>query len=139
TGGPASLSQLLKSANPEVLEGLARQDGHLLACKALLLRTHARLERGLPAETEVALVRVWLDGASVSLDEFEAAVRRWLDPAARHHDRPVVEPSASPPVRVYAEYLAAPCPYDSGDFLNTPVDLVQPRLVPELIEADPLL
>jgi electron transfer flavoprotein-quinone oxidoreductase len=126
-------------SNPQILEGLARQDAQLLACKALLLRTHARLEDGLPSEIETALVRVWLGGAAVSLDEFEGVVRRWIDPDGQRDDRPIVEPSAGPPIRLYADYLTAACPYDSGDFLSAPVDLLRPRFVPEMIETDPAL
>ena len=54
---------------------VARQDAHLLAARALLLRTHARLEQGIPSETETALLRVWLGRAAVVLDEFEALAR----------------------------------------------------------------
>ena len=39
----------------------------------------------------------------------------------------------------YTDYLAAPVRYDSGEFLYTPVDLLQPRLVPEMVQADPEL
>ncbi|HEV3259479.1 MAG TPA: acyl-CoA dehydrogenase family protein [Gemmataceae bacterium] len=127
------------AAVAEVTEALARQDAFLLASKALLLRTHARLEQGLNAEAEVALLRVWLDRASSAMEEFEAGVRHYLDAAGRRDDRPVVEPGAGPLVTIYADYLAAPCPYESGDFLATPVDLRQPRLVPEMVEADPAL
>jgi alkylation response protein AidB-like acyl-CoA dehydrogenase/flavin-dependent dehydrogenase/electron transfer flavoprotein alpha subunit/ferredoxin-like protein FixX len=129
----------LPLANAEIAEVLARQDAFLLASKALLLRTHARLERGYPAEIEMALMRVWLEDAAVALDAFEGDVRSWFDLTGRRDDRPVVEPAAGPPISVYADYLAAPCPYDTGDFLVAPVDLAQPRLVPEMIQADPLL
>jgi alkylation response protein AidB-like acyl-CoA dehydrogenase/flavin-dependent dehydrogenase/electron transfer flavoprotein alpha/beta subunit/ferredoxin-like protein FixX len=127
------------SATPEVGELLSQQDAHLLAGKALLLRTHARLEHGLNAEVETALLRVWLEGTSAALDEFEAGLRRLLDAPGRPEARPVVDPAAGPPVTLYADYLAAPCPYDSGDFLGTPPDPVQPRLVPEMVESDPAL
>jgi alkylation response protein AidB-like acyl-CoA dehydrogenase len=121
----------------EVSEHLGRQDAQLLASKALLLRTHARLEQGLPVEIETALVRVWLDRAQGSMDEVENVIKTLLDPAAGRHDRPVVEPSAGPPITRYAEFLATAQPYDSGDFLCRPVDLTQPRYVPEMNEADP--
>ena len=119
----------------EFCEALARQDGHLLAGKALLLRTHARLERGLPAETEIALVRVWMDYVAESLEKFDAVVR----PAKHPVLRPVVEPSAGPPVTRYADFLKAPGRYDSGDFLVNSLDLTQPRFVPEMVRADPFL
>jgi electron transfer flavoprotein-quinone oxidoreductase len=123
----------------EVAELLGRQDAQLLASKALLLRTHARLEHSLDAEAETALMRVWLEEASVSVEAFESTLRRWLDAGGRHDDRPLVDPGAGPLVSRYEDYLAAPCPYDSGDFLVKPTDLAQPRFVPEMIEADPVL
>lgn len=122
----------------EVTEALAREDAHLLACKALLLRTHARLEHGLSAEVEMALVRVWLDAVAVSLEKFDGVVRRGLKPPAVD-GRPLVEPSAGPPVTRYADFLAAPGRFDSGDFLTTPLDLTRPRYVPEMNVADPTL
>jgi electron transfer flavoprotein-quinone oxidoreductase len=125
------------AARAELCEALGRQDAILLASKALLLRTHARLEQGLPSETELSLVRVWLESAAAALGEFEGSVRRQLDRAGRRDDRPVVDPSAGPPVTSYAEFLASPSPYDSGDFLLKPADLTQPRFVPEMIDADP--
>ncbi len=138
-GAAEGRATLTTRAHAEVGEGLARQDAHLLATKALLLRTHARLEQGLPAETEIALTRVWLEGAAVSLEEFESGLRRHFVLADWHDDRPVVEPSDGPAVGSYAAYLAAPAPYDSGDFLEKPIDLAQPRFVPELFTADPEL
>jgi alkylation response protein AidB-like acyl-CoA dehydrogenase/flavin-dependent dehydrogenase/ferredoxin-like protein FixX len=131
--------QAAQKRGADVGEALARQDAHLLASKALLLRTHARLEHGLGAETETALLRVWLEDATVALQEFEAVARRRLAPPEQPEERPIVEPSAGPPVTAYADYLAAPCPYDSGDFLTASVDLRQPRFVPEMIAADPVL
>src|SRR5205085_1468090 len=91
------------------------------------------------AEIESALLRVWLDEASLALEEFESAARGLLAPTRAGEPRPVVDPAAGPPVTRYADYLAAPCPYDSGDFLSQTVDLARPRLVPELVEADPAL
>jgi electron transfer flavoprotein-quinone oxidoreductase len=129
-------NRISPAAAGEIAEALARQEAHLLASKALVLRTHARLEQGLPAETEIALVRVWLNFGSASLEEFESMLRRYLDPASRRDDHPVVELAAGPPVTAYADYLAATIKYDSGEFLLTPVDLLQPRLVPEMIQAD---
>src|SRR5262249_47690260 len=124
---------------PEGEGGEARpwRDAHLRAPRALRLGPHARLEHGLDAEVETALVRVWLEHAAAALEEFEGHARRLLEPAAAQDRRPVVDPAAGPPVTAYADYLAAPCPYDSGDYLGRPVDLVQPRLVPEMVEADP--
>ncbi len=120
-------------AAAEVRDALGRQDAYLLGGKALLLRTHARLERGVSSEAEIALLRVWLDSATAALEEFEGAVRRAVDPVPR----PVS--GAGTPVTVYADFLAAPLPYDSGDFLVKPVDPLQPRYVPEMVETDPRL
>jgi electron transfer flavoprotein-quinone oxidoreductase len=128
-----------EAAAAEISEHLGRQDALLLASKALLLRTHARLERGLSSETETSLVRVWLDRALAAMDDFESMVRGRLDAAARRDDRPMVEPGAGPPVTRYADFLATPAPYNSGDFLCRPVDLTQPRYVPEMNETDPEL
>lgn len=119
----------------EFCEALARQDGHLLVSKAVMLRTHARLERGMSAETEIALLRVWMEYVSESLEKFDAIVR----PEQRPVLRPVVEPSAATPVTCYADFLAAPAPYDSGDYLCGPVDLLKPRFVPEMVRTDPVL
>jgi alkylation response protein AidB-like acyl-CoA dehydrogenase/flavin-dependent dehydrogenase/electron transfer flavoprotein alpha/beta subunit/ferredoxin-like protein FixX len=125
-------------AQAEISEGLARQNAHLLASKAIVLRTHARLEEGHVAELGIALIRVWLDKASATLEEFEGTVQRWLEQPARD-DRPVVELTAGPPATSYSEYLARPCPYDSGDFLTAAVNLLQPRFVPDMIQSDPEL
>jgi hypothetical protein len=122
----------------EMTEGLARQSAYLLAGKALLLRTHARLEEGLDCAVEAPLLRVWLDEADVLLDEFAGCVQRRLDSPRRYDERPLVEPGAGPPVSSPVEYRVAAASYESGDFLVRPVDLLQPRLVPEAGgEADP--
>jgi alkylation response protein AidB-like acyl-CoA dehydrogenase/flavin-dependent dehydrogenase/electron transfer flavoprotein alpha subunit/electron transfer flavoprotein alpha/beta subunit/ferredoxin-like protein FixX len=123
----------------ELSELLARQNAHLLASKALVLRTHAHLEEGRGAEVEIALTRVWLQFAAGGLEDFKGTVQRLIEPAGRNDHRPLVELTAGPPVTVYADYLAASCPYDSGDFLTTPVNLLQPRLVPDMIQSDPEL
>jgi electron transfer flavoprotein-quinone oxidoreductase len=123
----------------ELAEALGRQDAYLLASKVLLLRTHARLEAGVPSETELALVRVWLDAAAAALGEFEGTVRRQQDHVGQCEDRPVVDPAAGPPLTSYADFLAAPAPYHSGDFLHRPTDVLAPRYVPEMVETDPTL
>src|SRR5262249_45826143 len=84
---------------------------------------------------ELALLSVWQEFAAASLEDFEGTARRVLSLNAA----PELPVAASPPVTGYAEMLAAPCPYDSGDFLARPADPVQPRYVPELIETDPKL
>jgi electron transfer flavoprotein-quinone oxidoreductase len=121
-----------EEADAEVAEGLGRQGAYLLAGKLLLGRARDRLERGLDTAVEVALLRVWLDDAAAGLDEFAGLVWRQLRPAGAGGDRPLIEPGAGPPARTCADYLAAPAPYSSGDFLVGPVDLLQPRLVPEM-------
>jgi alkylation response protein AidB-like acyl-CoA dehydrogenase/flavin-dependent dehydrogenase/ferredoxin-like protein FixX len=127
------------TALAEICEELARQEAHLLASKTLVLRTHGRLEEGFASEVEITLTRVWLENAAVALEEFEGTVHCWLDLLGRHDGRPVVEPSAGPAVTHYADYLASSCPYDSGDFLVAPIDLLQARFVPEMLATDPEL
>jgi flavin-dependent dehydrogenase len=120
-------------ADDEVIAGFGRQAAHILAGKRLLLRTFARLDRGDDAELAIVLLRVWLDHAAMLLDEYAIFVRERLHPAVRRDDRPLVEPGSGVPFRTQAEYLAAPAPYVSGDFLLAPLDLLQPRLVPEMV------
>ncbi len=114
-------------------EAMARQEAQLLAAKALLLRTHAQLECGLPAEESVdhvAQLRVWLQHVERSLTELE-----------KEHAAPFVndENTSTTWYRRYDELLQAPAEYNSGDFLCKPVDLAQPRFVPEMVQADPQL
>ncbi|MGE3804587.1 MAG: acyl-CoA dehydrogenase family protein, partial [Gemmataceae bacterium] len=123
----------------EAAEALARQDAHLLACKALLFRTHARFEHAFDGEIETALLRVWLENVAVSLEKFDAAVQRWLEPLPPRDERPLVDPAAGPAVTVYRTYLDTEVKYDSGEFLRLPVELAQPRFVPELLVTDPEL
>ncbi len=108
----------------------------MLAGKLLLLRTHDRLEAGLDAELAVMLLRVWLDYAATRLDEYAIAVQDQLSPPIRESDRPLVEPGSGPPPRTMADYLAAPTAYTSGDFLLAPIDLLQPRLVPDMVAGE---
>jgi alkylation response protein AidB-like acyl-CoA dehydrogenase/flavin-dependent dehydrogenase/ferredoxin-like protein FixX len=121
-----------------VREALSRLDGELMGVMAILLRTHARLELGQPSDLELAQSRVWLNHVSSTRDEIEARLRMLTDEGQRN-DRPFVSPSVGPPVQSYADYLASPGQYDSGDFLIRPVDQAEPRLVPELIGVDPIL
>jgi alkylation response protein AidB-like acyl-CoA dehydrogenase/electron transfer flavoprotein alpha/beta subunit len=121
----------------ERVELIARQDGQLLASKALLFRTHARWEKNFNAEIESVLTRVWLDEAAVSLEQIEAVHRFTHSPIAQ--DRPLSDPSAPRMPRSYEDYLTRDLPYDSGDFLTTAADLTRPRLVPEMVRSDPAL
>jgi electron transfer flavoprotein-quinone oxidoreductase len=121
----------------EVAELIARQDGQLLASKSLLLRTHARWERNRSAEIESVLTRVWLDEAAVSLEQLEAAQR--LRQSSITQERPLSDPAAPPLARSYPDYLNQDLPYDSGDFLTTPTDVTRARLVPEMVQSDPVL
>jgi len=70
-----------------------------------------------------------------SLEKFDAVVRPTRQPVLR----PIVEPSVGSPVTSYADYLATPEKYDSGDFLGVPLDLARPRFVPEMVATDPTL
>ncbi len=127
----------LGSADDEEINAFfARQTAHVLAGKVLLLRTFARLEKGGDVELPIVLLRVWLDYTATLLDEYTIAMRDRLRPAVGHRDRPLVEPDRGTPWRTQAEYLAAPVVYTSGDFLLTPLDLLQPRLVPEMIAEE---
>jgi electron transfer flavoprotein-quinone oxidoreductase len=117
----------------EISTGFGRQAAHVLAGKLLLLRTFARLEKGDDAELALVLLRVWLDHAATLLDEYTRTVRERLHPTVRRSERPLVEPDSGPPLRTQAEYLDAPATYTSGDFLLLPLDLLQPRLVPEMV------
>ncbi|HEV2946811.1 MAG TPA: acyl-CoA dehydrogenase family protein [Gemmataceae bacterium] len=124
------------SFSPELEEAAARLNAELLAGKAMLLRTHARLESGLETDLATALLRVWLNHTSRGRESFESRVRYFFrSPASA--DRPIVHPAAPPPVLSYADFLASVNHYDSGDFLTEPVNPAQPRLVPELIDVDP--
>jgi hypothetical protein len=122
-------------ASAEIGETLARQEAQLLAGKLLLLRTHARLERCVNSEVETVLLRIWLAGAAAALEECERSVREALGAASRAAERPVVEPGSGPPPTKWPDYLSAPAHYETGDFLALPVDLLRPRLVPEMVEA----
>jgi electron transfer flavoprotein-quinone oxidoreductase len=119
----------------EMAEALGRQDAYLLASQALLLRTHARLERGFDCQIALPLLRVWLDEAAAALDDFTALVRRGLQLLERRDNRPLVEPEAGPPPASWSEFLAAPDLYQTGDFLAAPVNLFRPRLTPEVVLA----
>jgi alkylation response protein AidB-like acyl-CoA dehydrogenase/flavin-dependent dehydrogenase/ferredoxin-like protein FixX len=120
-----------------IATGLARQETRLLASKALLLRTHARLEAGIASQREIALLRIWLDDAADALDAFTDLVTQ--DERAPVVVRPIVEPGFGPPSCRYDDYLKSPKEQESGDFLWKDLDLTGPRLVPELLVADPNL
>jgi hypothetical protein len=121
-----------KLVKDEVSAGFARQAAHVLAGKLLLLRTHALLEEGRDAELAIVLLRVWLDYAATLLDQLTILVRDRLRPPSPASDRPLVEPGAGPPLRTWTEFRAATATYKTGHFLLAPVDLLQPRLVPEM-------
>lgn len=123
------------ASEDDISAGFGRQAAHVLAAKQLLLRTFAQLEEGADIELALVLLRVWLDYAATVLDDFTIIVRDRLRSAARHRDRPLVEPGSGPPLQTEAEYRAVPESYKTGDFLLAPIDLLQPRLVPEMIEA----
>jgi electron transfer flavoprotein-quinone oxidoreductase len=116
----------------ELAAGFARQAAHVLAGKLVLLAIHDRLEAGRDVELDVALLRVWLDAVAALSDEFALLVQCRRRPSLPP-ERPLVEPGSPPPSRKLQDFLAAPAPYRSGDFLLLPVDLLQPRLVPEMV------
>ncbi len=121
---------------PAVAAQLARFDAELLASKALLLRTHARLEHGLPAERPLAWVRVWLDHAADTLDAFDKLVNR----SASDFPATTAAPSTgNAPIAEYQRFLETPAPYDSGDFACRAPNVAQPRFVPEMLASDPEL
>jgi flavin-dependent dehydrogenase len=122
-----------------ITAGFGRQVAHMLAGKRLLLSTHARLEEGHDTELAIVLLRVWLDHAATLLDEFTIAVRDRLRPPALHEDRPLVDPGSGPPLTTLQEYQQAAGTHAPGDFLLVPVDLRQPRLVPEMVGRDDML
>jgi hypothetical protein len=116
--------------------GFGRQAAHVLAGKRLLFSTHTLLEEGRDAELAIGLLRVWLDYAATLLDGFAIAVRDRLRPPAPHGERPLVDPGGPPPPVTLAEYREAAETCAPGDFLLAPVDLLQPRLVPEMIGSE---
>jgi electron transfer flavoprotein-quinone oxidoreductase len=122
----------------ELAEGLARQEARLLAARLLLLDVHGRLETRPDAEVELALLRATLDELAADLERFAALVRRRLGPAG-YPSRPLVEPDSGAPLASAADYVAGPEPYRPGDFLLAPVDLLRPRLVPEMTGSSDLL
>lgn len=128
--------EALEAEDREVAVGFGRQAAHLLAGKLLLLRTFACLESGDDAELALVLFRVWLDDAATRFDEYTILMRDRLRLPLRRGDRPLVEPDTGSPLRTQAAYLAAADPYASGDFLLAPLDLLQPRLVPEMSGRD---
>jgi electron transfer flavoprotein-quinone oxidoreductase len=121
----------------EIAEEIGRQEARLAACRQVLLQTHAHLEARPDAAVAMALLRVVLDDAAADLDGLAALVQRRLEPAIAFRQRPLVEPGFEPPPATVPEYLAGPEPYQSGDFLLLPVDLVRPRLTPEMLGGQP--
>jgi electron transfer flavoprotein-quinone oxidoreductase len=125
------------NSDPHISETLGRLDGQILACKALFLRTHCRLEEGLSAELEASFTRVWLGELDLSIRHFGELLERARDRAQESAAASIIESSSEPPITAYAEFLKAARAYDSGDFLVQPADPVSPRYVPELLETDP--
>jgi alkylation response protein AidB-like acyl-CoA dehydrogenase len=123
----------------EVMEGTARQSAMLLAAKAMVLRTHARLEENIESETEIALLRVWLGSAVASLEKLEAGVHELVDSMEREALRPIADPRQPGMPATYSEYLSAQVTYDSGDFLVFGVNPLAPRFVPDMVISDPVL
>jgi electron transfer flavoprotein-quinone oxidoreductase len=118
------------SAQAAVREAVGRQYALLLASKALLLRTHALLDSGAACETDVALLRVWLNVVRAARDDFEGL----MEYVAQNDVLPLTVPGS--PITCYADFLHTPLPYNSGDFLGQPTDPTEPRYVPEMIDTD---
>jgi flavin-dependent dehydrogenase len=117
----------------DVSAGFGHQVTLLIASKLLLLQTFAHLEKGNDAQLAILLLRVWLDHSVTLLDEYTIIVRERLQPATGRGERPLVEPDSGPPLRTQAEYLTESMQYHSGDFLLFALDLLQPRLAPEMV------
>ncbi len=124
------------SMTSEFMEELGRQDAYLFASKALLLRTHAKMEDGHNCETEVALLKVWLEYTGGVVADLERLIQR-REIISVHGSTNSQFPGES--ITTYSEILEAPLEYNSGDFLCKPTDMITPRLVPEVIELDPQL
>jgi hypothetical protein len=122
-------------ADAALTDEWGRQAALVLAGKCLLLYTHTLLEGGLDGELASVLLRVWLDRSATLLDEFTIAVRDRLHPPPTG-GRPLVEPGGGRPPATLVEYRNAADAYAPGDFLLAPVDLLHPRLVPEMIGGE---
>ncbi len=133
-----TLPQEPSATDAELAEGVARQDAWLLAAKLVLLEVHARLERQPDAEVELALLRALLDGLLWDTEAWAARVETHRQSAQPYPQRPLIEPDTGPPTDSVEDYLSGPEPYRSGDFLLAPVDLLRPRLVPEMLAGQPL-
>ncbi len=129
-----------ETTSAELRESLADPDTRLLVARAMLLRTHARLEEGIASACEIQYLRMWIEEITDRVTRCAAFLRHEVELTAWREDRPLGDPEPGPPPATHAAYRAATAPYTSGDFLVLPVDLGQPRLVPEMLEAgqDPL-
>jgi electron transfer flavoprotein-quinone oxidoreductase len=117
----------------ELNDGFGQLAAYILAGKMLIGHTFDRVEKGDDAELAMLLLRVWLDHTGTLLDEYSILVRERLNPASRPGQRPLIEPESGAPLRTQSEYLAARSSYHSGDYLFVALDLLQPRLVPDMI------
>ncbi|MER3414695.1 MAG: hypothetical protein C4297_00575 [Gemmataceae bacterium] len=124
------------------LEQLGWLDGALLLAKAFLVRIAALQENARDAESLEYLAPVWLQRIEERVQRLEIE-RRTALPALGQLDRSAQPPDAGSReprvVATYAELLSADMPYQSGDFLLLPEARRAPRLVPEMIQADPEL
>jgi len=124
---------LTTHAQAAFAEAVGRQDAHLLGSKHLLDWTHRILEAGVATETDIALLRTWLNKTQATSDDFSTLVSALRD----SNTAPLAVDG--PPVTQYADFLKADLPYASGEFLSRPTDPTQPRYVPEMIETDEFL
>src|SRR5207249_10164525 len=80
----------------------------------------------------------WLSQASAWQVSCEGLLKRLLK-SSPQDNRPIINSAAGPPATSYADFLATPAAYDSGDFLVKPTSPTQARMVAELVAADPIL
>jgi flavin-dependent dehydrogenase len=122
------------ATDASLAEAFARQAAWQMAERLVLLQLHDHLEEHPDAEMELALMRVVFETAARDLLALADAVEERLTPE-EPRQRPLLDPGFRPPPASLSEYLAAPAAPQEGDFLLAPVDLVRPRLVPEMLPA----
>jgi electron transfer flavoprotein-quinone oxidoreductase len=123
-------------ADAALVEAFGRQEAWLLAERLALLQLHEHLEEQPDAEQELALVRVLLEEAAIDREALTDTLEQRLAPR-EYRQRPLVEPGFGPPLASAADYLTGTEVYREGHFLLAPLDLLQPRLLPEMLSSPP--